>query len=116
MGEITAEQVRSEFPELSFTDDFIQSQIDLAYRITNINRDATLYCVGHLLTISNERTGVQDGGFGEVVKEAQAGQEITYMAQARNEREVFFSTTSYGRMVLLLESRSPKRPVSVVVA
>ena len=35
-----------------------------------------------------------------------------YKTQAMNNREVFFETSSYGRMVLTLESRNPKRVLS----
>lgn len=135
MADITRDQVRAQFPELGerppqdlelpssirtlypdFDDMVLGHVIDLAYQITDVSRDATLYCVGHLLAIKNEQTGAQDGGFGEVKREAQAGQDTIYMTQAKKARDVFFTTTAYGRMVLILEARSPACAISVVVA
>ena len=108
MADLTPGAVKSRFDEFAAVDDaVVQTLIDEAYRITDVNPDATLYCVAHLLALEEEHTGKPDGGSGVIMGESIGPRSVTYRTQAQTEREVFFATTSYGRRVLAIEARTP---------
>lgn len=117
MADITLADFRARFSEFSGLADARASElITEAYTLSDVTRDATMYCIAHLAALEAELTGALDGGSGVVKSEWLGPQRVTYETQAANEREVFFATTAYGRRVLALEGRTPKGTISVVTA
>ena len=115
--DLTVAEVRERFLDYaSMSDAVVSYLIAESYEITDVSRSATLYCVGHLLAIHPEQSGKADGGSGELMSEKEGELVRSYKTQACDEREVFFSTTAYGRRVLALENRSPGAVMSTVVA
>lgn len=117
MTVITTTQFRDRFSEFAaILDPRISELITEAYHLTDVSADATMYCTAHLAALESERSGGLDGGSGEVRSEAIGPKRVEYATLARNNnagRDAFFSTTTYGRRVLTLESRVPRGVVSV---
>ena len=108
MADIDAAAVRAKIPELTvqaYPDAAVTAAIGTAKQIAAATDEIWLHCTAHLLVLP--RTTVVDGGRGEVKSELEGPKQVQYMTQARDERDVFFSTTAYGRLVLMLEERSP---------
>ena len=117
MDDLTVAEFKEKFPEFgSTTDETVSTLITEAYEITDVARNATLYCIAHLAALEAETTAKLDGGSGVVKSETIGPRKIEYMTQAENEREAFFATSAYGRRVLRIESRTPSAVMSVVVA
>ena len=109
--------VRAEFPEFASTaDSAVARAIRLASQVTNVSRDARLYCAAHFLTKFAEETGKQHGGSGLVEREVLDDREVWYVTTAKKEADVFFSTSAYGDTYLTLARHAPRRVVSIVVA
>ena len=115
--DITYSDFRARFAEFgSLADARISELITEAYQLTDVSKDATMYCVAHLAALEDERTGALDGGSGEVKGETIGPRRVEYVTLARQNnagRDAFFSTTAYGRRVLTLESRVPRGVASV---
>ncbi len=118
MADITVAEFRETFGEFDgSSDEDIETALPVAYQLTDVSRDATLYVTAHLLALSAEYTGGPDGGSGVVKSERLGPKAVTYQIGAGDdERRVFFDRTSYGRMALTLEDRSPKAVMAMVVA
>lgn len=118
---ITATDVRAAFPELFGgadppSDDHVATRITEGHRITDVSREARMYCVAHLLALDAELTGEADGGSGEVKDEQEGSERTSYVTQAKDGRQAFFTTTGYGRRLLALEGRSQKAAVAILFA
>ena len=116
---MTVAQVRARFPEFGatdFPDSDVQSEIAAGQELHSEDTEAALFVVAHLLALREERTAEPDGGSGEVVSDGVGPRQASYMSQASNGHEVFFSTTSYGRTFLALERRTARRAVGFIVA
>ena len=110
MADLTAAQVKERFTEFDSVDDAVVSALIAdAYALTDVSEAATLNCVGHLLALHPEVNGKADGGSGEVTMEKIGPRQVQYMAQAERNREVFFTSTAYGRRCLSIEKRTPYR-------
>ena len=107
----TAAQVKARFSEFATTaDDEITTAASTALRISAVDAEATLHLTAHLLSLRSGQTGKPDGGSGEVAKERIGDRDLEYVTLAAGAgREAFFSTSPYGRLFLILESRSPAR-------
>ena len=115
MADLTATELKQAIPPFADREDAeVNRAIELAYQLSDVSRDATLYCAAHLLAISGE-DGDADGGSGEVEQEGLGPQAVRYKTQARRNPDVFFTRTAYGRLFLTMESRSPKAVISVWV-
>lgn len=115
MAPITRLDLTERFPEFKDLDgDVIGTAVREACGMVHVSKDATLHCAAHLLAIREQETGTADGGSGEVIQEFMGPQQLYYQAMAEKGREVFFSTTRYGRQVLLLEARSPKIAMGMI--
>lgn len=116
-SDITVAEVRAAFPEFAaFSDAQIAFDVATAYELMAAPRRATLYCVGHLLTLREEQTGKADGGSGELKMESEGPQRAEYMTQAATNADVFFSRSAYGRLARTLEDRSHAASWSAIVA
>lgn len=110
---------RSAFPELSGRADAdVSRMIDVAYQMSAVKTDATLYLAAHLLAIDAENTGGIDGGSGEIASETSVGGKLaTYKTMAeKSGLDVFYSRTSYGRMFLAMERRTARRGIPILIA
>lgn len=107
----TAAEVKARFSEFAATADAdIATAASTALRISAVDAEATLHLTAHLLAMRSGETGKPDGGSGEVAKERVGDRDLEYVTLARGPgRESFFSTSPYGRLFLILESRSPAR-------
>lgn len=115
IAELSATDLRERFPEFAaatFSDAHLSQALRTAKEISSVSSEATLYCAAHILTLRADEAAKQDGGSGIVAQERIGPKWTMYRTQARQERDVFFATSSYGRMVLTLESRNPKRVLS----
>jgi len=102
----TLAEFRAQFPEFAGRADELVSRVLVTARALHGLRGlATLYCAAHLLEL-DDGTEQPDGGYGEVVSETVGGLSSRYKPMAEANRQVFFATTTYGRMFLALESRS----------
>ena len=117
MADVTVAEFRDRFAEFDRIDDAtISFLIPQAYEMSDVSREATLYCIAHLASLEGERIAKPDGGSGEVVSDALGPQSRSYMSLAESNRDVFFSTSTYGRRMLTLESRSVNAVFSSVTA
>lgn len=117
MADLTVADIKERFAEFDYTrisDDVVTRLISDAYELTDVSESATAYCVAHFMALHPEMNGNADGGSGEVRAERIGPKQTSYMTQAETAREVFFSSTAYGRRVLVLESRSPRKVLSMV--
>lgn len=109
----TAAEFRTEFPafadDTAYPDAMINRLAEVALSIHALNEMANRYCLAHLLVVEGQHSTVADAGVGEVASEGIGKKRTSYKTQAANAREVFFSTTSYGRSFLTLERRTPAR-------
>lgn len=103
-----------EFTEAVYPANVVMQAITTAYCLSDVSREATLYCIAHLLALVGEQRGKPTGGSGVIKSEAIGPLIRSFQTQAANEREVFFATSPYGEQCLALERRSPK-VLSVVV-
>ena len=116
----TVAEFRTRFGELAseetYPDALIQNAINVAKSISTVSSEGFLYLTAHLAVVmKSEETGELDGGSGEVSGEMSSAQSMSYTVMAEHNRDVFFTRSSYGRTFMLLESRAPKRVVSVRV-
>ena len=113
----TPAEFREEFPAFesatAYPDAMINRAGTEALQIHAVSEVAHRYCMAHLLVLRKAEAPVQDGGSGEVKSEGIGKKRVNYMTQALGAREVFFSTTSYGRAFLTHERRTAGRVMSV---
>ena len=115
MTDWTASEFRGRFPEFSesrFSGPVVDRAIKTAYLITDVTHEATGYCIAHLLSTMEAHAAEMDGGAGEITSETTGPRMQSFMTQAEKGREVFFTTTPYGRTCLTLEKRSPRRGIA----
>ena len=100
---------RAQFPEFSETeDDKVNFALSLAKQFNNKSKRLILYAAAHLLAgkyIEPSSPGM-DGGAGELMKYALGPKAQEFKTMADDGSEVFFTTTSYGRIFLTLEKRN----------
>ena len=114
---LTVAGFRARFGEFAARSDAdVAAAVATAGRIHNLSEEIEGWVAAHVLAISGERTGLSDGGSGEIQAESLGPVSRQYVTQAATAADTFFSTTSYGRMVLTLEGRHPQLVVPVVVA
>lgn len=117
MADITVNEFRESFPQFdaTTTDAVLARLIPDAYAITDVRRNATLYCIAHLAVLESEAGTKPDGGSGVIVEETIGPRKVLYANQVLDgDPRVFLVTTFYGRRVLELESRCVAAAVSVV--
>ena len=115
MPAITASEFRASFPEFSesgYPDLLVERWIGVARRIHDLSTDGVGFVTAHLLALDRQDTSTPDGGRGEVTGESLGPKSLQYRTQADSGREVFFTRTSYGRLFLTLEKRTPARVIS----
>ena len=115
---ITAANFKTNFSELNFEgvdDATVDRFLYQARQFHKYSGQATQYCAAHLFSLwrlskanAEAEAPTVDGGGGEVTKDQIGSQIQEYKTQAEKGREVFFSTTSYGRHFLVLEKRTPQ--------
>ena len=120
VGDVNGGQLLARFPEFGpggtaeRTSTQVVNALNEAWRIASSTSDAQLWCAAHLLALTSEETGVADGGGGIVTSESLGPHSVSLMADADGPREAFFATSHYGRMLLAVESRTPRLAASVV--
>ena len=110
---------RTRFPEFTqseFSDALVSNLAAVAFHISGINTEATLYLLAHLVAVSKEDNAELDGGSGVVEEERLGPKSVKYVNQQMGEGDAFFNRTSYGRLFMVMESRSPAKRLRVVVA
>lgn len=112
MADLTSVNIRAAFPEFADTNTYpaalINAAIATAYALTDVSAEATKHCVAHLLALHQQQVAEADGGAGEITAERTGPTMRQFMTQAESGREVFFTSTAYGRSCLALEKRTPK--------
>ncbi len=114
---LTVSEVRTKFPELNaetYPDGSVSAAIATARAIAASTREIWLHETAHLLVLS--RLPQVDGGAGEITDATLGPQQNKYKSMADKGREVFHTTTVYGRIVLMLEERSINSRFSVAFA
>ena len=109
---------REMFPEFGvadYTDDVVVGWIETARAIHALSDRALIWCAAHLLALDRDEGRETDGGAGIIQSESIGPMRLTFQTQAKDQREVFFSRTSYGRMFLQLEHRTPAMAMAVRV-
>ncbi len=86
----------------------MEAALEEAPLLTNVSVAATVYCAAHLVALLEEQTGHPDGGAGVIQEEQIGPRRVVYMELAETEREIFFASTTYGRRMMALESRTPR--------
>ena len=107
---------REQFPELADAPDSVATQwLDIAGDIHSASDHALLWCAAHLVAVDQAEGRRVDSGAGEVEEEQIGPKRVRYRAQAKDDRDTFFTRTSYGRMFLQLERRAPAVAMAVRV-
>lgn len=108
-AEFSLSDFRSQFPELDDkTDAEINRAAGVAVALASNSDLELLYCTAHIAVLDAERQSTPDGGSGEVMSESTMGaRSVAYRTQASNGRETFYSTTLYGRTLLMLVKANP---------
>ena len=113
-ADISVADFRARFSEFgSVADELVSQHIPQAYELSDISEEATLYCLAHLLALHPTSRGKADGGAGEVTSDRIGPKTQAFMTQAETNREVFFTSTPYGRRMLALETRNIAAVVGV---
>lgn len=101
----TLRGVPYQFSETDYPDDVVQALLDTAKSMSNFSEDATYYLAAHLLTLWNLEGGtkamVDDRG-GIIVGETIGPKALQFKSQARDNRDVFYLRTPWGRLYLQL--------------
>ena len=115
MADITIAEFRARFPEFAAqTDDDVAQFVETAYQLSDVSREATYQTAAHLATLYiGEQAAVIDDRGGIIVEETWGPKKLKFLEQAMTKREVFFVRTTYGRLALMLENRSPAGIMSV---
>ena len=117
----TVTTFRTRFPEfVDQADVEVTQALSYATRLHAISEDGTLLCTAHLLALSSgERPDSDpeaDGGAGVVTRETIGPRTIDYLTMAgKDERRAFYATTFYGRLLLAIEDRMPRRIIGAAV-
>ena len=103
------ETFRLWFPEFTQTEDSkVERFLGDALEIHGVNPRCTLYVAAHLAALDSLEGSEPDLGLGELQEEQEGPLRARMKVQARNNREVFFTTTKYGRTFLEFEKRTPQ--------
>ena len=118
--EATAAEFRTRFPELSSTTDAVVERLLEEAEIIHITQPlATLYLAAHLAAkYGDAQSGQSTGGVGEITGEYAASLRVQYssIATDKEARNRYFASTDYGARFLVLEARTPKFALGMVVA
>ena len=114
----TVETFRANLPELNdtYSDAQVAAALRTALQITAVSDAATEYCAAHLLLLEARNPEEAEQGLRSRETGDTRISNTSYVTQAREGWEVFFGTSHYGRMVLIIETRSPKAHFSALVA
>ena len=112
-------EFRARFPEFvanDYPDALIERAVGLARRLAAAaGMEAVYWLTAHWLSLEGERNVSPDYGSGLVTSETVGPRTVSYMAEARDDAQVFYARTVYGRAYLALERRAPARVMSVRV-
>ncbi len=96
-------EFRDRFPEFySVSDRNVERAMETARNIHSASDEAQLHLIAHLLELSRS----DDSAAGEVISESVGPKSVTYMSQAGEPNEAYFTRTSYGQTFLVLEKRA----------
>ena len=94
----------------NYSDAKVSAMLEVAPQISSVSVEAMLYLTAHLLIVDAAHATNLDGGSGEVSSESLGPRTTSYVTMAKGPGcDVFYSQSSYGRMFMALESRSPLR-------
>ena len=103
---VTLSEFRSEFPELndSVTDAQFEQASRVATSVVHGTEKQKLWAIAHIATaqdsdLTGDTVQVQLGGTGGLTR--------SYKVMSKSERDVFWTTTYYGRMYLTLVRQTP---------
>ena len=113
---------RAQFPEFApadYPDSVVTMWLECARGIHRLSEKATLFLTAHLVALdAEERAGGAagvDGGGNEYEEEQIGPKRVRYRKQSADERDTFYTRTSYGRLFLQLERRTPAHAMAVRV-
>lgn len=112
---VTLTDFRNQFSEFSTRSDAeVNRVLEEACHIHSARKLATLFCAAHLLVLnSNIAEGEKTSG--EIESAGTGPLRVSYKTQAENGRDVFFTSTNYGRRFLTLEKRNPRTGIGAMV-
>ncbi|MDE2848220.1 MAG: DUF4054 domain-containing protein [Gemmatimonadota bacterium] len=105
----TRAEFREQFPSVdsaALSDDDLDRLIAEAVQIHSVRKLATLYLVAHLYELERQASGGTVTK-GEVKSEGVGPIRVSYVTQAQDGQESFFTSTRYGQRFLALERRTP---------
>ena len=97
----------------AYPDTDITKATNRAIAISSVSLEALRYLIAHELALGKEASVDPDGGSGEVASESIGPRSVSYASQSERPKDVYFTRTSYGRTFLALESRIPRKVMSV---
>ena len=101
---------RTQFTEFEDVEDAkLTRQMTVADALRPSTDLGFLYLTAHLLAIDTDRDNdiaLPDGGSGEVTREESGNVHMSYRTQARNNAEVFYTRTEYGRTMMAIEGKN----------
>lgn len=109
---------RARFPEFSAIDD---AQVDVyigdALCIFRLCERAVVHLAAHLCALAQDQSSVTgiDGGLGEVESERIGKKAVTYKTQAKDNKDVYYTSTKYGRAFIQFRNKCPSRAFTVRV-
>ena len=119
MADITVADFRAKFGEFNAVSDAdVTEYIATAYLLSDVSREATFYTAAHLGSLdAAERSAtaiaMADSRGGAIIEETFGPKKLKFLQQAMDSREVWFTSSTYGRLALQLEKRSPSGILSV---
>ena len=103
MSSVTLQEFRENFPELNatVTDEKFSQAARVARSIVHGTKEQQLWAIAHLSVaqdcdLTGDTSSIQIGGLSR-----------SFKVMSRTEADVFWSTTSYGRMYLTLLRQTP---------
>ena len=118
--EATLAEYRTRFPQQSgVADDVVERLLEEAEIIHATQPLATLYLADHFVQKAQDATAGQTaGGVGEITGEYAASLRVQYagIATDKEARNRYFASTDSGARFLVLEARTPKFALGMVVA
>ena len=112
---VTVAEFKSQYAEFSVADGLIQRAITTAENIWSLSDEGTGLVAAHLLALHSDQQAEPDGGLGIVKSERIGPRQVAYQNQARDNPDVFFATTPYGRLFLTLRDHTPVWVIGAVV-
>ena len=101
-----------ELAEATYGDDAVEAALKAARSIHQVTDEGGYLCAAHILTEAKLKTRTR----GEVTMEMIGQRQTMYAAQARHRNDEWFTSTPYGKLLLVVEQRLAESALPISIA